>query len=366
MKRRFATWARKVNSIAIETLPGVLFVGLIGAALWLLVTSLLDSPARSAREQILADSPPGASVELLRPLSLRSAAETSYLVVVARPDVKADRAPPRGRTGGPLLGQNELRIYDREGDSLSRSLTLRPEGLLPRQPTLTWEGVDWSNPQPRRFRFFLHSTDDLDRDGRAEVIGVFRDPVSGVSRPIAIVWNETDREYVVSPLIAERPSVPLYDSRGPIPSPAGWDRYESRLPLRVSMSPGERSVDLYGATAVKVARVPDAGPVLIAGFAVLTVSKSYDLSGIGKRRPSEGGLEFSLRTGFGRRPVVGRLAVDVAQLRDREGEVALQPCTVYGTSRIRPGLVVPRFLVSALPKSPLDPHRIHLSDHIYC
>lgn len=187
-----------------------------------------------------------------------------------------------------------------------------------------WGGLV-GNPTPREFRFSLLTVEDFDRDGGAEVYGLFKDQISGAVRPLVIAWSDAKQDYLAWALISEKPVTPVYDGGHPGLSPAHWARREARVPLVISLSPGDL-MNLYGAAAVVVERIRPYGPLLLLGFPALTISRPYHLSSRGKRARADGGVEMQFGFGYGKRPVVGRLVVEAELIRFNNDHLALQRC----------------------------------------
>ncbi len=340
---------------------GLIAGGVAGIFLvvWMVV-ALAPSSGESVpiKQRITEDvSKPGA-VRLLRKVNLRDAATPSYFVVVRHPapEPKPETQP-----------WDEIRIYDESGSAAELGLTARPGALFGGAPTVWHAGIRWGNRTGRMYQFRLLGVHDTNEDGREEIYGTLSDQISSLARPFVVEWNEGEDQYELAPLIRTPPAAPVYDSGGRNGlSPAHWDRRESRIGLKVYSQPGNRQSLLYGATRATIRQVRNLGWLLITGYAATTESVSTSLEASGGRQRGRG-LELSWRSAFGKSPEVALLTVEVARFEPSEDEgVEAVPCSVFGTTRIGPALMVSKLTTSAFRGDPLDPQRLDLAKRVLC
>lgn len=334
-------------------------VAAVFLVVWMVV-ALAPSSGESVpiKQRIAEDvSKPGA-VRLFRTVNLRDAATPSYFVVVRHPAPK-----PKPET----QPWDEIRIYDDSDSDAKLGLVARPGALLGGAPTVWHAGIRWGNRTGRMYQFRLLGIHDTNEDGREEIYGTLSDQISSLARPFVVEWNDGEDQYELAPLIRTPPAAPVYDSGGRKGlSPAHWDRRESRLGLKVYSQPGSRQSLLYGATRATIRQVRNFGWLLITGYAATTESVSTSLEASGGRQRGRG-LELSWRSAFGKSPEVALLTVEVARLEPSEDEgVEAVPCSVFGTTRIGPALVVSKLTTSTFRSDPLDPQRLDLPERVLC
>lgn len=340
---------------------GLIVGGVTGVFLvvWMVV-ALIPSSGGSVpiKQRIAEDVSKPRAVRLLRKVNLRDAATPSYFVVVRHP---APKPMPETQPW------DEIRVYDESASDAELGLAARPGALLGGAPTVWHTGIRWGNRTGRMYQFRLLGVHDTNGDGRKEIYGAFSDQISSVERPFVVEWNEREDQYELAPLIQSPPAAPVYDSGGRKGlSPAHWDHRESRIGLKVYSQPGDRQSLLYGATRATIRHVKNLGWLLITGHAATTKSVSTSFHASGGRQRGRG-FELSSRSAFGKSPEIDLLTVEVARLEPSEdGVMGAVPCSVFGTTRISPALVVPKLTSSALRSDPLDPQRLGLAERVLC
>jgi hypothetical protein len=122
----------------------------------------------------------GLEIRHFQEVSLHAGA-TSYLLTVGKPG---------------QLEPDEIRIYDAEGSSLKRRLSFDPEIRSQDEDVVV---------QPDTFEVL--SVHDVDADGQPELIGSYKleSAITFLEVPITIVWDPTQHQYLLRPLLVENP-----------------------------------------------------------------------------------------------------------------------------------------------------------------
>ena len=197
----------------------------------------------------------GLDIRHFQEIALHAGA-TSYLLTVGRPGE---------------FEPDEIRIYDAEGESLEQRFSFDPEIRSQNDDVVV---------SPETFEVLGES--DVDGDGQPELIGSYTlvSATAFLRIPVSIVWDPSQRRYLLRPLIAEDPHLQTGEDRT-----AREDLEPFESPFVVTTEDGER-FEAWAAESVALLEQPlfyARGNPLYLGGSYPFPSEQYGQSLVGKK-----------------------------------------------------------------------------------